>query len=175
MRFLILGLLVAFATLGSPHVASADSPPAAGDGLIAPDLDAPPPATLDAPSTTPPLPDPTTDPGSYVSAVTALAKAGKWMALVGALLVGIIFVLRRFVFGGVDWFQTNRGGATLAIGTAFLAGFGTALSANLSLATAASAGLAFAMAAVATYVGPKKLATVDPVLGQPPPVPLRSR
>jgi len=132
-----------------------------------------PPATADTPSTTPPLPDPTTDPGAYVSAVTALAKAGKWLALCGALLVGVIFVLRRFVFGSVDWFQTNRGGATLAIGTALLVGLGTALGAGLPFGASLSAGLALAMAAVATYVAPKKLAATDAT--RPPPVPLRSR
>ena len=159
--------------LSTPHSAEAN-PPAAPPGaeLLVP-AELAPPATLDAPSTTPPVPDPAADPGAYISAVTALAKAGKWLALAGALLVGLVFLLRNFVLGGVSWFQTNRGGALLAICTAFLVGFGSALGGGLPFGGAASAGLALMLATVGAYVIPRKVATTDPA--KPPPVPLRAR
>ena len=174
MRFLILGLLVAFATLGSPHVASADSPPAAGDGLMAPDLDAPPPATADTPSTTPPAPDPVEDPSAYASAVSDAVKAGKWLVLAGLLLVGLIAFLRHVVFHKVDWFMTKRGGLVLAAGTSFLVTLGTALAAgqafNWQLLAAA---LAVGAGAIGLFHGGKDAAAKPAT--QPPPVPLRSR
>ena len=152
--FLVTGVLLFALTIAlfarAANSQPADAAPVHAD-LLAPDLGAPavaPPAAD--------VPDPTADPGAYVSAVTALARAGKWLALCGALLVGLIAVLRRFVLVRVDWFQTDRGGTVLAVGTAFVVGFGGALAAGLSLASAASTGLALLMAAVSTYVIPKK-------------------
>lgn len=151
--FLVTGVLLFALTIAlfarAANSQPADAAPVNSD-LLVPDLDAPPAAA-------PAVPDPTEDPGAYVSAVTALARAGKWLALCGTLAMGLIFVLRRFVFPGVAWFQTDRGGTVLAVGTAFCIGFFGALAGGVPLGGSASAGLALLMAAVAAYVVPKKM------------------
>lgn len=153
--FLVTGVLLFALTIAlfarAANSQPADAAPVHAD-LLAPDLGASP-----APAAAPAVADPTEDPGAYVSAVTALARAGKWLALCGTLAMGLIYVLRRFVFPGVAWFQTDRGGTVLAVGTAFCIGFFGALAGGVPLGGSASAGLALLMAAVAAYVVPKKV------------------
>lgn len=112
---------------------------------------APPPATVDRPSTTPPVPDPSTDAGGWASKLYDNVHGGHWAIAAGLLLIGIVALL-RWVGRGVKWFHTDRGAVLLTLLVSFLGSVGMTLAkgggvglqtfvAAITLAWTASGGL----------------------------------
>lgn len=65
------------------------------------------------------VPDPTEDPGGFVATITDLWSGGLWMPIVGAMLIGIAGVARKF---GPRIFDGAKGaGLSIALATVLTA------------------------------------------------------
>lgn len=71
------------------------------------------------------------DLGGLLTDLLAAAQAGKWMVVVGVVLMLLVLGLRVAAARWISkWFATTRGGLALAFGTALLATVGGSLAAG---------------------------------------------
>jgi hypothetical protein len=111
-----------------------------------------------AEATAPAAVDPTTDLGGYARAVIDAIRGGRWMAMFGLMLVGLVAAARWGLGRVVPWFKTDRGGTVLAAATAFMAVLGSGLAAGAAFGLdLVSAALAAAAAAIGLFTGAKRL------------------
>ena len=73
------------------------------------------------------------DLGTLGKEAEELARAGKWIAALGALMLFLVAVFRKFIFARVDWFRTKKGGYTAAGGVALATILGLGLKAGFSV------------------------------------------
>lgn len=73
------------------------------------------------------------DLGALGQEVFDLAKGGKWLAALGALMMLLVVLFRRFLFGKSEWFQTKAGGYTAAGIVALLTIVGLSLKVGFSI------------------------------------------
>lgn len=72
-----------------------------------------------------------TDIGGLLTDLLAAAQAGKWMVVVGVVLMLLVLALRIAAVRWISkWFATTWGGVTLAFGTALLTTIGGSLAAG---------------------------------------------
>ena len=87
-----------------------------------------------------------------------LAKAGKWVAALGAFMFVLIAVFRKFIFHRVDWFQTKKGGYVAAGGIALATIIGLSIklgfSVDVVLAGLTAAGFATGLHTTANDIKP---------------------
>ncbi|HKQ65975.1 MAG TPA: hypothetical protein VJZ73_13255 [Methylomirabilota bacterium] len=104
------------------------------------------PATALA-ATDPPTPD--TDAAAWVKALYEAVTSKKWSVVVGFVLVGLVYVARRWALGWVAWFKTPFGGLVLGFLIALAGTMGIALAAGVqpSLALVATSLSSAAVAA----------------------------
>ena len=115
-------------------------------------------APTPAKATAPAVSDPTTDLGGYARAVIDAIRGGRWMAMFGLMLVGMVAAARWGLGRVVPWFKTDRGGTVLAAATAFLAVLGSGLAAGATFGLdLVSAAFAAAAAAIGLFTGAKRL------------------
>ena len=89
--------------------------------VATPDLEAAQPATAPERDAEPKQSEPTSkELRADAEEIESLVRAGKWFAALGALLILLVAVFRKWIFGKVAWFQTKQGGYTAA-GGLFLA------------------------------------------------------
>lgn len=93
-----------------------------------------------------PAPDPESDTGGFLKAIYDAATSGKWKVLAGLVLVGLVFLTRKWIAPRVKWFSTKLGGATLALLLSLGATFG------LALASGAALSIGMALSALSTAV-----------------------
>jgi hypothetical protein len=62
----------------------------------------------------PPMPAPDQDPGAWVQFVIWAFRTKAWAPLIGAILMGLMWGLRK-LFEEEHWIKTDRGGATLVL------------------------------------------------------------
>ena len=67
------------------------------------------------------------DPAGLLRAAYDAATTKRWTALAGVAMIGVTYIVRRFVLGRVAWFQTRTGGFVLAASLSLLGTFGLAL------------------------------------------------
>lgn len=93
-------------------------------------------------------PSPDIDAAAWAKALYDAITSKAWTPAVGLVLIGLVYVARRWLLGWVGWFKTPFGGLVLAfgislagtIGVAFAAGAPPSLSlVAMSLSTAAAA------------------------------------
>jgi len=71
------------------------------------------------------------DVGGLLTDLLAAAQAGKWMVVVGVVLMLVVLGLRIAAARWISaWFKTTSGGMVLAFGTALLATIGGSLAAG---------------------------------------------
>lgn len=71
--------------------------------------------------------DPEADPGGFLHALFAAARGGQWRLLAAALLIGLVYLARRFAGKAIPYLRTDRGGVILTLTLGILAGIATAL------------------------------------------------
>lgn len=98
------------------------------------------------------------DPGAFAGFVLKLISDRNWVALTGAIIVGIVFALRKWGGNWVPWFRTDRGGVVLVLACGVLTALADGLFAGGGWKGILSGFLASA-SAMFLYVGPKKLAS----------------
>ena len=91
-------------------------------------------------------PSPESDLTGFLRTLYEAATTGKWKVFAGLVLLGLVYVSRRWVFGRVAWFKTKMGGVTLALIVSLGSTFG------LALASGAALSLTAGLNAVATAV-----------------------
>jgi hypothetical protein len=85
-------------------------------------------------------------------------RGGRWMAMFGLMLVGLVAAARWGLGRVVPWFKTDRGGTVLAAATAFLTVLGSGLAAGAAFGLdLVSAAFAAAAAAIGLFTGAKRL------------------
>jgi hypothetical protein len=65
--------------------------------------------------------------------IETLVRAGKYAMALGALLLLLVAVFRKWIFGRVDWFQTKKGGYAAAGGMALATMIGLTLTVGFSI------------------------------------------
>lgn len=76
----------------------------------------------------PPTPD--TDAAAWVKALYTAVTSKEWSVVAGFVLVGLVYVARRWLLGWVAWFKTPFGGLVLAFSMSLAATMGIALAAG---------------------------------------------
>lgn len=87
------------------------------------------------------VPDPATDAAGWIKALYDAVTSKAWTPAVGLVLIGLVYVTRRWVLGWVAWFKTAFGGLVLA--------FALSLAGTMGVALAAGAPLTLSLAATA--------------------------
>lgn len=90
------------------------TPPAAAAAILAPVAGPPAPPAAAPAIVPPPTPD---SPIDFLGALTNAARSGAWLGVVGLLLVGLVWLIRReegWIVTKWKWLGTPRGGSTLA-------------------------------------------------------------
>lgn len=94
------------------------------------------------------VPTPDADASAWAKALYTALVSKAWTPAVGLVLVGMVYVTRRWVLGWIDWFKTPFGGLVLAFSMSLAGTMGVALAAGAtptlslvatSLSTAAAA------------------------------------
>jgi len=86
----------------------------------------------------PDIPDPASDAAAWLRALYTAMTTKEWSVAFGLALVGVVYVMRRWVVGRVSWFRKPLGGLVL--------GFVTALAATIGVALAAGAHISISLA-----------------------------
>ena len=153
IKKLTLTLTILAATLvARPATAQIDAAPEAIDGAPAAfdagtDSETTKPATApESEAEAPESEDDGEDLGALGKETFDLAKGGKWLAALGALMFFLVALFRKVIFKRVDWFQTKTGGYAAAGGIAFATIVGLSIKLGFSidvvLAGLSAAGLA---------------------------------
>jgi hypothetical protein len=154
-RVFLLVLILLSVLVGCSAVRAEEAPPP-GDSVsvVAPAVVAPATQPVVAPAA---VPDPGADPIGYAQSTVSAAKAGKWLALVGLLIIGLVWCVRRWGSKLVPWLGTDRGGVATALVCGFLVSLAsTAITGVISTAAIVGA-VEQAVIAVGGYVALKKL------------------
>jgi len=85
-------------------------------------------ATTAFAATDPPTPD--TDAAAWVKALYDAFTSKEWGVVAGFVLVGLVYVARRWLLGWVSWFKTPFGGLVLGFLVALASTMGIALAAG---------------------------------------------
>jgi hypothetical protein len=127
-RIRIATLAIMLVVIGA-GVAYAD-----GSAVTIPPMDAGPAVTAPVASTVPPaIATPDADPSGFLRLLVDAATSGKWKVLAGLVLMGLVFITRRWIAPRVKWFQSRSGGVALGVALSLLATFGLALAASVPL------------------------------------------
>lgn len=107
------------------------------------------------------MPAPDTDFSGYLATIVDSMVSSNWKALAVALVIGVVWVLRKSRF--IPWFSTDRGGAVLAL----ISGIVTVLGGNIAtgLETSFSSvfdGIWMGVAAAGGYSVVKKIISPKP-------------
>lgn len=85
-------------------------------------------ATTAFAASNPPSPD--VDAAGWIKALYDAATSREWSVVVGLVLVGLVYVARRWLLGWVSWFKTPFGGLVLGFLVALASTMGLALGAG---------------------------------------------
>lgn len=66
--------------------------------------------------------DPGEDPVGFFKSTYDSAKSGQWWMLVSLIVIALVWVARKWGAKKIDWFETDRGGAVLALSVGILGG-----------------------------------------------------
>lgn len=75
-------------------------------------------------------PSPDVDAAAWIKALYEAVTSKEWSVVVGFVLIGLVYVARRWLLGWIAWFKTPFGGLVLAFGMSLAGTLGVALAAG---------------------------------------------
>jgi len=111
MRIVTLFVLLCSLALVGCSTAHAQDVPVPADVVD----EAPASAPSVVPAVATAVPNIDADPVGYARAAYSAAKGGQWLALVALLIVGLVYVVRRWGAKLLPWLGTDRGGVASAL------------------------------------------------------------
>lgn len=98
------------------------------------------------------------DPGQAVSALVKAVQEGTWLPAIAALLVLLVWAVRRWGKEVVPWLGTDRGGVLIVLVTSFMAALVSGLADDVRPGWAdIEAALVLAVTAIGGYQGLRRL------------------
>lgn len=121
--------------------------------------------------------DPEKDPEGWAKATYDAIKAGRWLAVAGFVLMGVVLIFRRLVLQRWKWLQTDRGGVIATLAISFLGALAHSFAAGAGFSWSLLLGaLGVAWAASGGWSQLKRLISPpdkkpEPVAKKAPPIP----